>query len=135
MVLMRTFSFSYGRLKPLLWVLGAGPAHSSITLDEECLRVRMSWLFRAQVPRSSIAGAKPFAGMVGGWGAHGWRGTWLVNGSSEGIVSIDIDPPGRYARVMGVPVKLRVLRISVESPDDLIAALTDGGVDDQRQQH
>ena len=134
MVSMQTFPFSYGRLKPLLAVLGAGPAHSSITLDEEFLRVRMSWMFRAEVPRSSITGAKPFKGIVGGWGAHGWRGVWLVNGSSKGIVSIDIDPPAR-ARTMGVPVKLRVLQVSVESPDELIAALTDGGVQDQRQQH
>ena len=134
MVSTQEFRLSYGRLKPLLAVLGAGPAHASITLDEEFLRVRMSWLFTATVPRSSIAGARPFTGMVGGWGAHGWRGVWLVNGSSKGIVSITIDPPGR-ARVTGVPVKLRELRVSVESPDELIAALTDGGVEDQREQH
>ena len=36
---------------------------------------------------------------------------------------------------MGVPVKLRVLQVSVESPDALIAALADGRVDDKRQQH
>jgi len=74
MVSMQTFPFSYGRLKPLLWVLGAGPAQSSITLDEQFLRVRMGWIFRAQVPRRSIVAAKPFSGVVGGWGAHGWRG-------------------------------------------------------------
>jgi hypothetical protein len=134
MVSARVFRFSYGRLKPLLSALGAGPSHSSITLDDELLRVRMSWFFRAAVPRSAITGAKPFTGVVGGWGAHGWRGTWLVNGSSKGIVSITIDPPGR-ARCMGVPVKLRELRVSVEEPDELIAALSDGRVDDQRQQH
>lgn len=132
MVSGQKFPFSYGRLKPLLTVLGAGPAHSSITLDETSLRVRMSWLFTAEVARSSITGAKPFTGLVGGWGAHGGRGRWLVNGSSKGLVSIDIDPPGR-ARVTGFPVKLRELRVSVELPDELIAALTDGGVDDQRQ--
>lgn len=93
MVSMQTFAFSYGRLKPLLRVLGAGPAHSSVTLDEEFLPVRMSWFFRAQVPRSSITGAQRFTGVVSGWGAHGWQGVWLVNGSSRGIVSIDIDPP------------------------------------------
>ncbi len=134
MVSMQTFPFSYGRLKPLLSVLGAGPSVTSITLDEQFLRVRMSWFFRADVPRNAIRGVKPFTGVVGGWGAHGWRGAWLVNGSSKGIVSIDVHPVAR-ARVMGVPVKLRVLQVSVESPGELVAALTDGGVEDQRQQH
>ena len=53
-----------------------------------------------------------------GWGAHGWRGEWLVNGSSSGIVRIELEPPGR-AKVCGVPVELRVLRVSVEDPAGL----------------
>ena len=57
-----------------------------------------------------------------------------MNGSSKGVVAIDIDPSAR-ARTMGVPVKLRVLQVSVESPGELIAALANGGVDDDRQQH
>jgi len=70
MVPNQEFRFSYGRLKPLLSVLGAGPSLSSITLDDECLRVRMNWLFSIKVPRSSITCAKPFSGVVGGWGAN-----------------------------------------------------------------
>ena len=32
------------------------------------------------------ARSRPSDGRVWGWGAHGWRGTWLVNGSSSGLV-------------------------------------------------
>ena len=53
-------------------------------------------------------------------GAHGFRGRWLVNGSSEGIVQLTIDPPAR-AYVMGVPITLRTLDISVTDPQALIA--------------
>jgi len=58
MVSIQAFPFSYGRLKPLLWVLGAGPSFSSITLDDEFLRVRMSWLFTAKVPRGSASASR-----------------------------------------------------------------------------
>ena len=61
------------------------------------------------------------------WGAHGWRGRWLVNGSSKGIVELTIDPRVR-AYVMGVPVKLRTLWVSVTDPDALIAAAAPVGL-------
>ena len=118
-----SFPFRYGLFRPLLSVFGAGPAFSGITLDGDQLRVRMGWAFRADVPVDSVTGAEPFKGLVGGIGVHGWRGTWLVNGAARGVVSIHIDPPAR-ARVLGVPVKLRVLQVSVESPDELVAALS-----------
>ena len=38
-----------------------------------------------------------------------------MNGSSEGIVQLTIDPPAR-AYVMGVPITLRTLDISVTDP-------------------
>jgi hypothetical protein len=131
---VRTFPFRYGLFRPVLSAFGAGPAFSSITLDGDCLRVRMGWSFHAEVPRRSIAGATPHRGLVGGIGVHGWRGRWLVNGAASGLVTIAIDPPAR-ARVLGVPVRLRELCVSVESPEALIAALVEGGVDDHGEQH
>ena len=119
----RTFAIRYGLFRPVLSVLGAGPAFSRVDIDGDHLRVRMGVAFRADVPLSSVTGANRFSGLAGGIGVHGWRGTWLVNGSIRGIVSIDIDPPAR-ARVLGVPVRLKVLQVSVESPDELIAALS-----------
>ena len=117
-----TFPFRYGVFRPLLSVVGMGPAFSRVDVDGDTLRVRMGWWFRADVPVASIKDPRPHKGMVGGIGVHGGRGWWLVNGAARGIVTMDIEPPAR-ARVMGVSVKLRKLEVSVKSPDELIAAL------------
>lgn len=71
---------------------------------------------------ASVTAARPYSGLVGGIGVHGWRGRWLVNGAARGLVTVEIDPPAR-ARVLGVPVRLRTLCVSVESPEELISAL------------
>lgn len=103
-------------------VLGLTPRSSYVEVTTSMLEVRMGWGFHASVPLASVRSADHDHDRVWGWGAHGWRGVWLVNGSSSGIVRIEIDPPAR-ARTAGLPVKLRTLRVSVESPDALIAAL------------
>jgi len=36
--------------------------------------------------------------------------------------------------VLGVPVRLRELQVGVESPEELLAALPNGGVDHEGQQ-
>jgi hypothetical protein len=118
----QTFAFRYGLFRPLFTVLGAGPRFSSVRIDGDRLRVRMGWSFRADIPLASVRSVEPFKGLVGGIGVHGWRGTWLVNGAARGIVSIHIDPPVR-ARVLGVPVRLKILQVSLEEPEELIAAL------------
>jgi hypothetical protein len=128
----QTFGFRYGFFGPFLRVLGMGPNHSSVELRPEELRVRMGWAFSGDIPVSSITGVGPHRGLVGGIGVHGWRGQWLVNGAAKGIVTIDIDPRAR-GRVLGVPVKLRTLWVSVESPEELISALVDRGVQQHRQ--
>ncbi|MDQ6726913.1 MAG: hypothetical protein M3066_12210 [Actinomycetota bacterium] len=118
----RTFPIRYGMFRPLLSVLGAGPAFSGVDVDGSRMRARMGWWFRADVPRTSVTGARSYTGFVTGIGVHGWRGRWLVNGAARGLVDVDIDPPAR-AHVLGVPVRLRTLRVSVESPEELIAAV------------
>ncbi len=112
----------YGMFRPLLTVLGAGPKFSKVEIDGDRLRVRMGLLFKAEVPLAAITSVGPDTQMVGGIGVHGGRGNWLVNGAARGIVRIEIEPPAR-AKVMGVPVRLRILRVGVKSPGDLIAAL------------
>ncbi len=122
MAAVRTFPIRYGVFRPVLSVVGAGPAFSRVEIDGDRLRARMGWTFRADIPLSSIKGAKRFSGLAGGIGVHGWRGTWLVNGVIRGIVEITVDPPAR-AKVFGVPVRVKVLQVSGQSPEELIAAL------------
>ena len=116
------FAIRYGALRPLLLVLGLGPRYSGLELDCDRLRVRMGWAFSATVARTQIRSARHSEGVVGGIGVHGWRGRWLVNGAASGLVTLEIDPAAR-AWVIGVPVKLRSLRVSVEDPDALLRAL------------
>ena len=118
----RSFRFSYGVFRLLLSILGMGPAFSRVELDHGTLGVRMGWTFRASVPVRQITAAQPRRGLVGGIGVHGWRGRWLVNGATTGLVALTVDPPVR-AWVMGLPVKLRELTLSLEDPDALMAAL------------
>ncbi len=106
--------------RPLGALLGGVRGAVEVTGDE--LKVRFGVMFRASVPRSAIRSAKPAKGPTLGWGAHGWRGRWLVNGSSRGRVTITIDPVAR-GWVTGVPVKLRELTVSVDDPDGLITEL------------
>ncbi|WP_371477932.1 hypothetical protein [Kitasatospora sp. NBC_00315] len=103
-------------------LLGMGPGVSGVTVGAAGVTVRMGWVFRAEIPLSSITSAGSDGGRVGGWGVHGFGGRWLVNGSSRGLVRLRIEPDARAA-VLLVPVRLRELRISVEQPQALLAAL------------
>ena len=106
-----------------LGLLGMGPSVSDVHVDAERVRARMGWAFAADLPRTAIRAAAPEPRMpFPGWGVHGWRGRWLVNGSSRGLVRIDVEPP-QPARVVGVRVMVRELHVSVEEPDALAAAL------------
>jgi hypothetical protein len=105
---------------------GFGPKHSEVRIADDALRVKYGWGFDTTVPLSSITKAEPNNERVLSWGAHGWRGRWMVNGSSKGIVELTIDPPAK-ARVMGVPTELRTLWVSVTDPDALIKACTQKG--------
>ncbi len=109
---------------PLAMPLGLGPKRSDVSIRDDILHVAMGWGFSADIPLASVKDARPYHGRVFAVGVHGgWRGRWLVNGSSHGIVELTIDPPVR-ARVMGVATTLRVLMVSVTDPPELIAACT-----------
>ena len=106
-------------------VLGVMPRTSYVDVYATELIVHMAWAFEAQIPRSSVRSVADDEGRVTGWGAHGWRGVWLVNGSSSGIVRVELDPPA-HARVLIFPVTLRVLRVAVEDPIGLMHSLRAG---------
>ena len=98
------------------------PADSFVELDEDEIRVRMAWGFRARFPRSVVMAATLYAKRPLSRGVHGFAGRWLVNGSGEGIVDIALSPRQR-GYVIGFPVRLRNLLVSVEDPAGLLARL------------
>lgn len=107
---------------PLSVPFGLGPRHSEVRIEDGVLHVSMGWGFRAEIPLESITSAEHYTGRITSWGAHGWRGRWLVNGSSRGIVVLTIDPPAKARVSGGVPVTLNELAVSVTDPDALIEA-------------
>ena len=116
------------RFNPFNGVLFRGllisPSSSSVDLDGDTLRVRLSWAFSARIPRRLVAKAGPGQPptIPLSAGAHGWRGRWLVNGSSDGIVTMDLAEPVR-AFVSGIPVHLKELSVSLEDPEGFLSAL------------
>ena len=98
------------------------PSDSFLEIRDDEVECRMGWAFRARFPRSAVSGAKRGERYPLSRGVHGFGGRWLVNGSGDGIVSIELEPPQR-AHVLGVPVKLRQLLVSVDDPAALAAGL------------
>lgn len=99
------------------------PRDSYVEVNGDAVEARMAWGFRARFPRSSVVSTEAVSGSVISRGVHGFAGRWLVNGSGDRILAIDVQPPQR-ARVLGVPVTLRRLMVSVDDPDALARALT-----------
>jgi hypothetical protein len=81
----------------------------------------MGWSFGGRAPRASVTSVRALDDRVIGRGVHGWRSDWLVNGAGDGLVEILFDPPMR-AHVIGVPVRVRRLRLSVDDPEGVVAA-------------
>jgi hypothetical protein len=107
----------------LLVTLGLGPAESGIEVTPEQLRVQMGWAFQANIPILRVRHVeRSVPPLTAGWGVHGWAGRWLVNGSRQGVVRIEIDPAAR-ATVMGIPVRLTTLLVSVREPKEFINAV------------
>ena len=119
----RRFPIRFTGLSRAMIALGLSPSRSWVEVGDDLLRVRMSWAFSLDARLVNVRDARPVTGRVGGWGVHGWRGRWLVNGSSSGLVRIDLSQPVR-GRMGPIPIGVRQLRVSVEDPDGLVAALT-----------
>ena len=114
---------AYGRVKALLVLVGMGPRFAGVELDATALTVRMGWGFRASIPRASIHGARRERNWPWAIGVHtNFAGSWLVNGSADRLVSMEVSPPAA-GRCMGVPVTVRRLGLSLEDPDGFLADL------------
>ena len=106
-------------------VLGLSPSKSYIHVGAEEVEVRMGWAFRSRFPRTAVVSASEMSMRPLSRGVHGFAGRWLVNGSGRGIVSIALSPRQR-GYVMGVPVRLRQLMVSVTEPSGLMVSLMSG---------
>jgi hypothetical protein len=99
------------------------PADSYIEIEDGSVSVRMGWAFRSTFDRSAVKGTSLLGERVPlTRGVHGWAGRWLVNGAGDGILIMNLDPQQR-GYVMGFPVKLKQLLVSVDNPSALAAAL------------
>ena len=97
------------------------PRLAYLEVDGNDVRIRMSWAFRARFGRGDISGVATHRPVVS-IGVHGWRGRWLVNGAHRPIAKITFALPVK-ARVVGFPVRLRELLVSVDDVAELQRAL------------
>ena len=98
------------------------PSSSYVEVDSEQVCVRMGWAFHSCFPRTAVASVAETHDIPLSRGVHGFAGRWLVNGSGQGILTIDLKP-GQRGYVMGFPVRLRQLMVSVAEPAVLAAVL------------
>lgn len=108
--------------RALSTVLGLPPSGAYVALGLEDVEVRMGWAFRSRFPRAAVKSVETCDTRPWSRGVHGFGGDWLVNGSAKGLLSVQLEP-AQQAYVMGFPVRLRELEVSVEEPDTLMAAL------------
>ena len=103
-------------------LIGLLPSSSYLNVDGQQVDVRMGWAFSSGFPRSAVVSVSQLGSKPWSRGVHGLAGRWLVNGSGRGVVSIQLSPPQR-AYVLGFPVQLKLLMVSVAEPSVLAAVL------------
>jgi hypothetical protein len=124
----RRFAIKFDRWYGLLsTALLMPPSDSAVEVQGLEVCVRMAWGFRARFPKSAVSSATQLSTHPTSRGVHGWAGRWLVNGSGQNIVSLSLAPPQR-AFVMGFPVRLRELLVSVDDPAALVESLARRGL-------
>ncbi len=114
------FEAWYRLLSSALWLR---PTDSYVDVNDDTVVARMGWAFSAHFPRSCVASAARLTKAPLSLGVHGYAGRWLVNGSGDQILALDLKPPQR-ARVIGFPVRLERLMVSVDDCDGLAKLLT-----------
>jgi hypothetical protein len=129
------FAISYKDMGPIsTWAdtrLGGGPAGGRIEVDAGEIRLRMAD-FKVDVPRAFVRRAARSSHQTRGTiGVHAKGGSWLANGSADGLVEIEIDPPCRTERSLSTlfrRMKVTELIVSLVDPDGFIAAVQRDGV-------
>ena len=128
------FAISYKDMGPIsTWtdtLLGGGPGGGRIEVAAGRLRLRMAD-FKVDVPRASVRRvARSSHRTRGTIGVHSKGGRWLVNGSADGLVEIEIDPPCRTERSLSTffrRAEVTELIVSLVDPDGFIAAVQRDG--------
>jgi hypothetical protein len=129
------FAISYDGMGPISrWAdtrMGGGPAGGRVEIDATELRLRMAD-FKVDVPRTSVRAVTRSAFQAKGTiGVHATkRGSWLANGSADGLVEITIDPPVYTDRSLSTlfrRMKVNALIVSLVDPDGFIAAFDTKG--------
>ena len=109
---------------------GGGPGRGGVEVNSAVLRVRMAD-FHLDIPRGAVRSAARSEHQTRGTiGVHGGRGSWLVNGSHDGLVELVIDPPCYLPRQLSTvfrKMKVSSLIISLVDPDGFIAAVQPNG--------
>jgi hypothetical protein len=121
----RTFAIRYSKLSRWLFApLFLGSRHTKVELTDGALRVRMGWAFRAEIPRRSIRRAAVHRDVWWAIGVHSDLRfkTWLVNGSSKGIVFLDLLPPAK-GRLGAFRITIERLGLGLEDPDGFLREL------------
>jgi hypothetical protein len=98
------------------------PSDSWVEVSDDQVHVRMGWAFRATFPRSAVVATRRLESRPLSRGVHGLFGRWLVNGAGDRILVMELRPTQR-ARVIGFPVRLRELLVSVDDPEALAERL------------
>jgi hypothetical protein len=103
-------------------VLAGGWGRSGVQVGPDQVRVQMGD-FKLAVPRGSIRSVSRSQADVGKTiGVHHRSGRWLVNGSSDGLAELTIEPPV-YRTEMFIRWKVKSLTLSLADPEGFIAAL------------
>lgn len=103
-------------------IVGLPPSTAYVEVTSRDVAVRMGWAFRCRFPRTAIESVTEPDMRPLSRGVHGFAGRWLVNGSGRGLVGLGLRP-GHRGYVMGFPVRLELLLVSVAAPAALRAAL------------
>ena len=115
---------------PLLTISGIVPSSPRyVALEDRVVRVRLGWL-ETRFPRAYVVAAYR---VQGEWRwSIGWHVVFvgtralIVNGSWTDMVELRLEPP-LVSRALLVPIRCACVRISLEAPDDFLAALGAGG--------
>jgi hypothetical protein len=121
----RSFPIRYSKVSRWFFaLLRLGAQHAKVELTDDALRVRMGWAFRATLPRRSIRRAALHRDVWWAIGIHSDRRfkSWLVNGSSQGIVFLDLLPPAK-GRAGPFPIAIERLGLGLEDPEGFLREL------------